>query len=443
MSFAPLILALALAVAALFLPDSRTKGDAVPKGPWIPLGIALVLVAAAATAYVKANGQVSVMAWAGGLTLVLALAAFRERFATSMAVGAAAPALLLAFVDAPNLSAARLASIAVLGVAAVCFRSFAASAAAIFGGAAIVGSYLGGEHLEHSAGPTVAVIIALVGAAGGLAGQGLSSALLRGAIGGVAATVAATYLGIQVVHEFGVVAGVGLGAVAGLLTAWLLAPNESADGLKTAVVGIIWLGIATISFGFLKGFGMSLALLGALAVLIPTGNPRAILAVGPLAALSLYRLMREAHSQESRALDIGQHYALLGVALGMLLPLLPADANERQSGAVGNLLWGLILGASPVILLLLFGGVGANGFIAGTGFAALVYIYRNREDILPLAVGMGLSGATTLLTGSVGEVYGLTRNEKQQVLVFAAGGLAMVGFGLWLVGRRGTKEAAI
>jgi hypothetical protein len=229
---------------------------------------------------------------------------------------------------------------------------------------------------------------------------------------------------------------------AGFVVHLLLPAEGEADSLRIGIAGLVWLGVATVAFFLLRGFGMSLALVGGLAVLLSARNAAGLLSLGTLAGLVLYRLLREAYPDTSRALDVGQHYALIGLALGLILPLLPSETSKGARQPIANLLWGGLTLALPVLVLLLFGGVAAVGFIAGTGFGSLSALTRKRNDALPLAVGMGMAGTTVLLSGQIATIEGLTRDEKLRVLAYAAVGLAMVGGALWALEREPREVAA-
>jgi hypothetical protein len=442
----PLILAILLVLVSAFVPDGagpRTPLSQAAKAAKVPLGLlGLVLVAVSAAMNAAGWGAIVSPAVTGlGIGAVLVLLA-AVTGANGLAVGAAGALAVLAFVDENHQAVGLFGLAASASVAALAFRSPTANLAAIGAAGLAAATYLGEKHFDAVGTNTVAPLIALVGATGALAVQPLKAAILRPLAGGAAALVAAGVLGMRVVSDPGVVLSVLTGVTAGFVVHLLLPAEGEADSLRIGIAGLVWLGVATVAFFLLRGFGMSLALVGGLAVLLSARNAAGLLSLGTLAGLVLYRLLREAYPDTSRALDVGQHYALIGLALGLILPLLPSETSKGARQPIANLLWGGLTLALPVLVLLLFGGVAAVGFIAGTGFGSLSALTRKRNDALPLAVGMGMAGTTVLLSGQIATIEGLTRDEKLRVLAYAAVGLAMVGGALWALEREPREVAA-
>jgi len=238
----------------------------------------------------------------------------------------------------------------------------------------------------------------------------------------------------------------GGSALAAILVAWLV-PDEVQEGSVNFILGVIlWLGIATLAFGLRKGFGMSICALGGAATLTLIGRTRALLTLGPLAMLAIYRVFRELHTDASRALDIGQHYALVGIAIGIVLPLLATEWTARRradtSGSVAAFLWMPCLLAVPFLAGVVLAAKGYVGVLAGLGFASVVDGLKGavRLNGMALQVGLGfaMAGGYRWLSSKVD----LARDDKIAALTWVAVALGVVAIGIALLSKQGREQAA-
>lgn len=292
-------------------------------------------------------------------------------------------------------------------------------------GAVVAVDFLGRNAMQGDAfgwsGTLLAVAIAASAVISFLIPRGVSSALRQVAALGLltlaVVVIGQRYLGVRDTWVLTLA-----GAAIGLAVNWLLDENES-DSVKPLIAAVMWIGLATLGFALRRGYGMSLGLLGGASTLLILGNPRALLTLGPLAGLVMYRLFREEHVEATRALDIGQHYALIGLTIGALLPLLPADWYRGRNSLAGirislsGLLWILFLAFIPAAAGLLMGPKGVVGFIVGLGFAGLVESLRNNPSLQPLGLAFGLASLTTLLYRFMDINATMTRDEKVTALV--------------------------
>ncbi|KXK13602.1 MAG: hypothetical protein UZ18_ATM001001928 [Armatimonadetes bacterium OLB18] len=151
------------------------------------------------------------------------------------------------------------------------------------------------------------------------------------------------------VEQFAVV---GLGGVAlALASLWVVPRSESESSLGYWLSTILWVAGATLAFGILRGYGVALGLAVGACVLLVFRHPRALSTLAPVAGIVVYRVFRENHLAASRALDIGQHYSLIGILAGAMLIVLALEWYKEKgrsgfaSGA-GAFLWvGLLAGA--------------------------------------------------------------------------------------------------
>ena len=217
------------------------------------------------------------------------------------------------------------------------------------------------------------------------------------------------------------------GAVlAAVIVHWLVRPDIRDDSFSVLLSCVIWIGSATLAFSYLRGYGMAIAAAGAVLALLTLGNFRALLTTGPLIGLTFYRVLRESNLDAVRALDIGQHYAVIGVAFGIVAALLPAEwAHRRNSSgarsAMGRLLWAFALGAAPVAMSVVLGAKGIVGFVAGLGFAAMVEALRNRSSVLPIVFTGGLASVVCVAYPWLETLLDLTREDKQVAFYWIGG----------------------
>ncbi|MCC7229441.1 MAG: hypothetical protein IT203_03540 [Fimbriimonadaceae bacterium] len=235
--------------------------------------------------------------------------------------------------------------------------------------------------------------------------------------------------------------------LAGGVLNWVVRPDGRDDTLSFLFGGIIWIGIATLAFSYLKGFGIAIAAIGAVGTLMILGNPRALLSTGPLLGLAFYRVLREAHPEATRALDIGQHYAVIGIAIGMVSALLPSEWLATRSESVarfglGRVLWALTIGLIPIAMAVVLGAKGIVGFVVGLGFAALVEGLRNGSNLLPLLMTGGMAALVATSYGWLENLLDMTRESKQAAFYWMAGVGAVLAILIAMVSKpEGTSES--
>jgi hypothetical protein len=186
---------------------------------------------------------------------------------------------------------------------------------------------------------------------------------------------------------------------------------------------ILWVAAATIAFGMLKGYGMAIGLIVGAATLSMLGSTRGLLTMGPLFGLTAYRLFREQHTDSSRAFDIGQHYAMVGILIGLLLVLLLFDwGRERSRGGTSTALAGVLLGVAGLGGLLasvvLLGPKGTVGLLVGIGLAPAMAGWRGSRDDGVLACAVGLLAATAFAYGPLDPYLSLEREAKTKLLLW-------------------------
>jgi hypothetical protein len=191
--------------------------------------------------------------------------------------------------------------------------------------------------------------------------------------------------------------------------------GEEAEQGTVLLQSVIWLAAATVAFSMRKGFGMSLVLAAGAITFLSLNRPKALLTMGPLLGLVLYRIFRDANLEATRSLDIGQHYALIGLLLGGMLPLIPGTLIAKYRAESGALAFGAFLTAIPVVTLALLDSKGVIGVVAGLGVAGVLAALA-REDAEPFPAIALIAGGAFLTFPLSEKILELTREDKVQWL---------------------------
>jgi uncharacterized membrane protein YeaQ/YmgE (transglycosylase-associated protein family) len=233
-----------------------------------------------------------------------------------------------------------------------------------------------------------------------------------------------------------------LGVLAGLIVSWLLPDEEDPDILRRAIAAIIWCSVATVAYGEMKETGIALSLLGAL-VVIAIGNLRAVTSLTVLIGLSFYRVFRATHPDIVRAIDIGQHYALIGVAVGMITAHLPQEWHrhhpypEGKKASIGLAVWLLVLCSVPALVAMVLSEKGEIGFAMGLALASIVG--QSRAAKIPAMVA-GIGAFASLSYPLYEPLLEYSREDKVHGFEIATVGLVVAG-ALLAALARGKQEA--
>jgi len=339
----------------------------------------------------------------------------------------------LAFISAAGLGALTLSSASGPELAAL---------AAIFVAAA---DNLCARHFTDAAGPTLGSVIGLTAAVGVvLAGFLKGRHAVVQTLLVVAAVMAGTLFATKSLTDKNALTALAIGAAAAIVLHALLY-EEAPDAVRVGIGTTIAICVATLGYGLGHGAGMALCLISCGGILAALGNSRALLVLGPLLGLVLYRVLREAHPDVSRALDIGQHYALIGISLGVVVPIAMADwlrrANHPWKGSAGTFLLALLGIGIPGILILILGDKGIVGFVVGLGLTGMMQALRGESRALTLSLAGGLAGITILVSEWATGLDELERAGKVRVFEEAFVALVLiVALVAWL-GRPEKEEA--
>jgi hypothetical protein len=230
-----------------------------------------------------------------------------------------------------------------------------------------------------------------------------------------------------------------LGVAGGAAIHFLLPADEEATSLSVGIASVIAVGLATVAFALSQGMGMAATLLAAVGVLGILGNRTGLLALGPLFGLVLFRIFRTIYPETARAFDIGQHYALIGLLLGAVVPLLVVDWSERKLSDTakvgGATLWGLLLLAATPLMMVFLGAYGTVGLLIGVGLAGVLEAIRLRSSTKALAPAIGMGGIVLMSYGWMSEAIDLTREDKVRVLVWAVVGIGLLSLAIFGISR--------
>ena len=227
-------------------------------------------------------------------------------------------------------------------------------------------------------------------------------------------------------------------AAVSLLVAWFTRGEEA---LSRVVMGaILWIAVATAAYGYDRGFGMSIALMAGIGTSIALNKPRALLCLGPLVAIVIYRVFWQLHPESDRGFDIGQHYALMGLLLGALTPILAGEWLRSEAASVrlawlAAILWILLMAAAPVPVAIAFSDKGIVGYLIGLGLAPVLEATR-RRSLDTLFISVGLASAMVLIYNWLEPHLELDRHQKIVALGWVVGLMAIAVLGIVYISRQ-------
>lgn len=286
-------------------------------------------------------------------------------------------------------------------------------------------------------GPIAGTLLGLVGAtaavlSGALAGAMKSTVLRTGLM--VVLLAGGWYLiDLKLLSGNGGITAVFAGVILAFVVDWLVPEEGEVATLRVLLGSVIWISAGTAAFGFDRGFGVAALALTAVCVLLASGNRRALLTLGPLGALVMFRVFRETHLEAVRAFDIGQHYAMIGLVVGALLPVMAQEwlrIVARRGGfmaLVAGALWVVALLVAPIAAAVLLGAKGVVGYLFGLGLASVVDAAKGEKSAHAMSLGVAMAGAMTLVYEALLPHLDLDRAEKLGRLAYLGGGVLVLG----------------
>ena len=223
---------------------------------------------------------------------------------------------------------------------------------------------------------------------------------------------------------------------AALVTAWSVKEQNSSI-VSWGASALIWLGLATFAFSQAQGLGMGAASFFGVAALLVLGRRDLLPSVGIVAGLSFYRLFREGNDEVIEAFDIGQHYAMVGFLVGVVVAVATVDALSRRtkSGVAGGAVVAVIAMLVVVGATAFFGNKGAIGLLVGLGIAPMVVRLTPDCPGWSVLVAGALQCVTMVAFGPLAQQASFEHDQKVKLLVIlTVVGLALAGL-VWLLER--------
>lgn len=330
------------------------------------------------------------------------------------------------------------AACASLGESARGTSRLTAFAIATFAAASVLGSYRDGVD-RAAAVPAAIGIVAIIVMAGLKFGS--LSKWIRWAVVAAVLLAGAKLLSVKFLF-YGASFNVALGAVASAaIVAWILDGDDESSPGPFVICTVVWLAWSTIAFGLLQGLGLAISAVFALSFLLGVESYRGLLSMAVLVPLAFYRIFLEAYPAESRHIDVGQHYSVLGIILGAMLPTALAawvsKAGARSSGLMRPFM-ALIAGTVVVALLIaadfIIGSRGVIGIIVGLAIAPVVAGLIRGERLGTLAAIGSLAAAVVVSFRFVAPHILVERETKIQLLGWSIGAAVIfIAIASWLM----------
>jgi hypothetical protein len=261
-------------------------------------------------------------------------------------------------------------------------------------------------------------------------------------IGG-AKLIAAKYIFLN--DFFLTVAG---GVLSAAFVVWSLRDDEESSVGAYAISTLIWLAWATVAFGLLKGYGVAISAFVGAVVASLAGAHKAMVSVCLLVAYSLYRVFLEQYASDARAVDISQHYAIIGIVAGATLPIALAQwgaaVRSKYASTAGitvNLAGGIIAIAIIVGACFVVGPRGSVGLMVGFALASVAMSLGGNFGLAAAVLSCGFAAFLTIAFGHISDKLMIDRDSKTQYLLYAiAAALVLLWSGTALL-RKNQKEA--
>jgi hypothetical protein len=315
------------------------------------------------------------------------------------------------------------------GVISWCLDSDSATASLVGLFVASMPNLIATKHGDAAAQTQIGTIIALIGYAGAVLANRIPRKLswLRPLLIEMAVLGGAEILQGSL-GQPNLISLAGIGLSVGIVV-WFL-PREGEDSrFSLALSSVLGLAMITVAHGLDRNAGIAISLVGLVAILALDQRLNPFSIVGPLAALLLIYFVKGGLLESAKELEVGSLYSLIGLVVGIALPMLVRGHSERVSWKDGvyGFSWSAILFASVPLALLVFSVNGAVGMVLGLGVSAWIQGFTVGPRRQSLSLVFGLGALFVLMVGLKPGLTGFGRNERIRILSFAGGGLVVLG----------------
>ncbi len=214
--------------------------------------------------------------------------------------------------------------------------------------------------------------------------------------------------------------------VAAAFVTWVLDEEREGEPGAFAIATLIWLAWLTVAFGLLQGYGIALAGLAAASFMFLLGSQKGLVSLGVVVAIAFYRVFLEQYPSEVRAIDIGQHYSVIGLVAGAALPVAVGSWGSRirnKYAGTQSFLFSLLAGIVALAIILglnfVIGSRGAVGFLLGLGFASFALGLGGVYRISITGLSSAFAAAMIAGFGYVAPHIGIERETKIRVIGWA------------------------
>jgi hypothetical protein len=243
-----------------------------------------------------------------------------------------------------------------------------------------------------------------------------------------------------------------LGLVAGSVLSALTAPPDDTGSepvaWRTSATALLVVSASLPAFQLLAGLGIALLVIGVLAAFLGSrlsrdqdapglvlglGRPAALLAVGLVGV----RVATERHSNALKPFELTDHYAVIALLLGVLVPIVLAAWQLSRPGFLRGAVATALAGSWPAVTMAVWGAKSVHGLVLGLGLSG--HFLGSREhngashgsSLLAM-----LSLAAAIQFAPIAMAFSdLTRLDRAKLIAYATG-VAIAGIVLAEAARR-------
>ena len=214
--------------------------------------------------------------------------------------------------------------------------------------------------------------------------------------------------------------------------------GEEDDLTRRTLMSIAWVAVLTVSFTLSQTAGLAIAVLIGALYAISIRSTAMVACLAPAIGIAIIRMFRLMYHDAGRSFDLGKHYAVIGLCVGIAIPHLVTNAKFKV-GSAGSHLFALLCGTVPAIVLILTGAKGAYGLIVGLSVSALLPATKESRSIAPIA-GMTVGLIGLLQYSWLEHWFTETRNDRLKGAAWPVG-FAILLLAAWLFDNRKVAEA--